>query len=58
MGPVAGAAKQGRPDRKIQKRFDRRTNDFAIMKGKKSGNCGVNPEGYHRPGSMQKARCR
>lgn len=57
MGPVAGRASKGQPDRKIQRTFDRRTNDYARMQTS-TGNYKNNPGGYHRPGSMQKGRCR
>jgi len=47
MGPVAGQAKRGEPDRKAQKKLGRRIKDFSTIKDTKNG-------GYHRPGSMQK----
>lgn len=55
MGPVAGAAVVGQPNRKIMKTFNRRTNDHARPGGE---NKKKSSGGYHRPGSMQKGRCR
>ena len=50
MGPVAGQAKQGQPNRKIMKRLTRRINAYERTNATSEAPAGS----FHRPGSMQK----
>jgi hypothetical protein len=50
MGPVAGQAKQGQPNRKIMKRLTRRINAYERTNATSKAPAGS----FHRPGSMQK----
>lgn len=54
---VAGYAKKGPANRKISKRLEARRKDYSEMINQEKGkgeNWKRNPDGYHRPGSMQK----
>lgn len=54
MGPVAGKAKKGAPNRKIEARYQQRVTDYDLMMSDKNDRTGRKfSGGYHKPGAFK-----